>query len=111
MIDVTQFSCCNAFPEETIEADIAVRLAELFKVLGDPNRVRIVSLLLDHELCVHDLTQALGMSQSAVSHQLRALRQLQLVKHRKEGRHVYYTLDDDHVRTMFAQGLLHVTHG
>lgn len=88
----------------------AVRLAEIFKLLGDPNRVRLLSLLFDREVCVQVLTEALDMSQSAVSHQLRVLRQMNLVRHRKDGRRVYYTLDDDHVRGLFQQGLLHVDH-
>ena len=88
----------------------AVRLAEIFKLLGDPNRVRLISLLFEREVCVQVLTEALDMSQSAVSHQLRVLRQMNLVRHRKDGRRVYYALDDDHVRGLFQQGLLHVDH-
>ena len=97
--------------EHLIEQDTANRLSEIFKVLGDPNRLRIISLLLDNEVCVHNLEAVLGMSQSAISHQLRQLRQLNLVRFRKEGRHVYYSLDDEHVREMFNQGLLHVENG
>jgi ArsR family transcriptional regulator, lead/cadmium/zinc/bismuth-responsive transcriptional repressor len=93
-----------------VEAQVANRLAELFKALGDPTRLKIISLLLEHEVCVHTLEQALGMTQSAISHQLRQLRQLNLVRHRKQGRHVYYTLDDEHVKELFAQGLMHVKH-
>jgi DNA-binding transcriptional ArsR family regulator len=89
----------------------ANRLSELFKALGDPTRLRIISLLLENEVCVHTLETVLGMSQSAISHQLRVLRQLNLVRFRKEGRHVYYALDDEHVRDLFKQGLLHVKHG
>ncbi|MBL8145574.1 MAG: helix-turn-helix transcriptional regulator [Anaerolineae bacterium] len=89
----------------------ANRLAELFKALSDPTRLRIIGLLVDHEICVHTLGESLGMSQSAISHQLRYLRQLHLVRFRKEGRHVFYALDDDHVRALLAQGLLHVEHG
>ena len=93
-----------------IDVATANRLGELFKVLGDPTRLRIISLLLEHELCVHTLQSALGMSQSAISHQLRALRQLNLVRFRKVGRHVYYALDDDHVHELVKQGLLHIEH-
>lgn len=89
----------------------AVRLAETFKALSDPTRVRIVSLLADAELCVCDLAAALGMNQSAVSHQLRTLRGLRLVRRRREGRQIYYTLDDEHVADLFRRGLEHVTHG
>lgn len=94
-----------------IAPETANRLAEIFKALSDPNRLRLISLLLDNEVCVHTLEETLGMSQSAISHQLRHLRQLNLVRFRKEGRHVYYVLDDNHVRNLFKQGLLHVQHG
>jgi len=94
-----------------IDTPTANRLAEIFKALSDPSRLRLISLLMEHEVCVHSLETAVGMSQSAISHQLRYLRQLNLVRFRKEGRHVYYALDDDHVRELFAQGLLHVEHG
>jgi ArsR family transcriptional regulator len=89
----------------------AARLAGMFKALSDPNRVRIVSLLAGAELCVCDLAAALDMSQSAVSHQLRTLRNLQLVRWRREGRQVFYALDDEHVADLFQRGLDHVTHG
>ena len=88
----------------------AARLAETFQALADPTRIRIVSLLADHELCVCDLAALLGMSQSAVSHQLRLLRNLHLVKARKEGREVNYSLDDDHIRDLFQRGLDHIRH-
>lgn len=94
-----------------IDTATANRLSEVFKALSDPTRLRIISLLLEHEVCVHTLELTLGMTQSAISHQLRLLRQLHLVRYRKAGRHVFYTLDDDHVRDLFAQGLLHVAHG
>ena len=94
-----------------LEDAAAVRLAETFKALSDPNRVRIVSLLAEAELCVCDIAAALGMSQSAVSHQLRTLRALQLVRWRREGRQIFYALDDEHVTDLFQRGLEHVTHG
>jgi DNA-binding transcriptional ArsR family regulator len=93
-----------------LEVSSANRLAELFKALGDPTRLRIISLLLEHEVCVHSLEMTLGMTQSAISHQLRFLRQMGLVRYRKQGRHVFYALDDEHVRVIFAQGLLHSEH-
>ena len=96
---------------QLINVQTANNLGELFKALGDPTRLRIISLLLENELCVHTLEAALDMSQSAISHQLRVLRQLQLVRFRKEGRHVFYALDDDHVHELIKQGLLHVEHG
>ena len=89
----------------------ATRLAQLFKALSDPTRVRIMSALAHTELCVYDLAVTLGMSQSAVSHQLRRLRELHLVRYRKAGRHVYYQLDDEHVFELFQGGLEHITHG
>jgi len=89
----------------------AARLAETFKALSDPTRVRVVSLLAQAELCVCDLAAALGVSQSAMSHQLRTLRDLRLVRRRREGRQVFYTLDDDHVADLFQRGLEHVAHG
>jgi ArsR family transcriptional regulator, lead/cadmium/zinc/bismuth-responsive transcriptional repressor len=88
----------------------AAGLAETFQALSDPNRVRMISALIDQELCVCDLASLLGMSQSAVSHQLRLLRNLRLVKHRKDGRTVYYSIDDDHIRDLFQRGLEHYHH-
>ncbi|MBI2880400.1 MAG: helix-turn-helix transcriptional regulator [Candidatus Tectomicrobia bacterium] len=83
-------------------------LAETFKVLGDPTRTKILFALAQAELCVCDLSNLLGLSQSAASHQLRVLRNMRLVKYRKEGRMVYYSLDDRHIETLFAEGLKHV---
>jgi len=88
----------------------ATRLAQVFGALSDPSRVRLISALLGGELCVHDLAAALGMSHSAVSHQLRLLRSLNLVRYRKEGRVVYYNLDDEHVEHLFRMGLDHIRH-
>jgi DNA-binding transcriptional ArsR family regulator len=89
------------------EEDLAA-LAETFSVLGDYTRVRILNALSVGELCVCDLTAVLGVSQSAVSHQLRLLRAAKLVKYRREGKRVIYTLDDEHVEKLFAEGLHHV---
>ncbi|NJB68950.1 ArsR family transcriptional regulator [Desulfobaculum xiamenense] len=83
-------------------------LADLFKVLGDPTRVRILHALSVTELCVCDIAALLCMTSSAVSHQLRLLRQAKLVRNRKDGKSVYYALDDDHVRLLMDQGLAHV---
>ena len=87
------------------------RLAETFRALGDPTRVRILDALSKAELCVCDLAARLGLSESAVSHQLRLLRSLRLVRTRRAGRLVFYTLDDDHITRLFAQGLEHVREG
>src|SRR5215216_5666493 len=91
-----------------LDVDTANRLAEIFKALSDPTRLRIITLLMHHEVCVHIMEDALNMTQSAISHQLRVLRQLNLVRFRKEGRHVFYALDDDHVRILLEQGVLHI---
>ena len=95
---------------DLLNAESAADLAELFKTLGDPNRLRIISVLMHHELCVHDITGLVELSQSAVSHQLRVLRQMRLVRTRKEGRNVYYALDDAHVRELFRLSLEHINH-
>jgi len=83
-------------------------LAETFKMLGDTTRVRILDALARTEVPVCDLANVLGLTQSAVSHQLRLLRSMRLVKSRRDGRHIYYTLDDDHILDLFEQGLEHV---
>lgn len=83
-------------------------LAELFKIFGDSTRIRILFVLFEAEVCVCDLASALQMTQSAISHQLRILKQSQLVKSRREGKSVFYSLADDHVRTIISQGLEHV---
>lgn len=83
-------------------------LAELFKVFGDSTRIRILFVLFEAEVCVCDLAEALNMTQSAISHQLRILKQNKLVKNRREGKSVYYSLADAHVRSIIAQGLEHI---
>jgi DNA-binding transcriptional ArsR family regulator len=88
----------------------ATHLAAIFKALADPTRVRLVSVLSQTELCVCDLAATLGMTQSAISHQLSLMRELRVVKSRKEGRMVYYTLDDEHIRDLFQRGLEHIEH-
>ena len=84
-------------------------LSELFKVFGDSTRIRILFVLFEAEVCVCDLAQALNMTQSAVSHQLRILKQNRLVKSRREGKSVFYSLSDDHVRSIIGQGMEHIT--
>jgi ArsR family transcriptional regulator len=83
-------------------------LAELFKVFGDSTRIRILFVLFEAEVCVCDLAEALNMTQSAVSHQLRILKQNKLVKSRREGKSVFYSLADDHVRSIIDQGREHI---
>ena len=96
------------------EADdeTSLRLADIFKVLGDRTRIKLLSLLAhEEELCVCDIAEALGMGQSAISHQLRVLRNARLVKFHKVGKEAFYSLDDDHVVPLMQQGLDHVLHG
>ena len=89
----------------------AIQLSELFSALSDASRVRIISLLIEGEMSVSALAEELKMTESAVSHQLRGLRQMRLVRTRKEGRQVFYTLEDDHVAKLYILGLDHVEHG
>lgn len=95
----------RTMPDETVMTDTA----ELFKVFGDATRIKILFLLLDREMCVCDIAQFLGMQQSAISHQLRVLKQASLVKYRRDGKTVFYSLADSHVETMLNQGIEHVT--
>ena len=92
------------FPSE----DEIYDLAELFKVLGDPTRTKILTALEISELCVNDICEAVGMTKSAVSHQLRVLRSTRLVKARREGKEIYYSLDDNHVVQLFECALIHI---
>jgi ArsR family transcriptional regulator len=89
----------------------AIQLAELFSALSDASRVRIISLLIEGEMSVSTLAEELKMTESAVSHQLRGLRQMRIVRARKEGRQVFYTLEDEHVQKLYSMGLDHVEHG
>ena len=89
----------------------AIQLAELFSALSDASRIRLISLLIEGEKSVSALAEELKMTESAVSHQLRGLRQMHLVRARKHGRQVFYSLDDDHVTKLFSMGLDHVEHG
>ncbi|MGI8547590.1 MAG: ArsR/SmtB family transcription factor [Gemmatimonadaceae bacterium] len=95
-----------ALPDRQTASDAA----SLFDALSDPTRVRLLTVLMTGALCVCDLTAALGISQSAVSHQLRLLRSLTLVRSRREGKMVWYSLDDDHVRDLLAIGFAHIGH-
>ena len=87
-----------------------LKLAELFKILGDPTRLKIVELLLENEMCVNHIAETMGMGQSVISHQLRVLRQARLVTYRKEGKTAYYSLNDDHVEGLVRMGMEHVSH-
>ena len=94
--------------EPALSADAAQALAETFRVLGDPTRIRLIAAMAAAERCVSDLAHLVGMSESAVSHQLRMLRAARLVRTRRAGRQVFYTLDDAHILALFEQGLSHV---
>ena len=110
--------CCDTFQtheellvlvsEKMPDEDELYDLAELFKVFGDSTRIRILYVLFEAEVCVCDLAQALNMTQSAISHQLKILKQNKLVKSRREGKSVFYSLADGHVRTIIAQGREHI---
>lgn len=98
----------KALRETMPDEEILYDLAELFKIFGDSTRIRILYALFEAELCVCDIAQLLGMTQSAISHQLRILKGSKLVKYRREGKTVFYSLADGHVRTIINQGLEHV---
>lgn len=87
------------------------QVAELFKMLGDATRVKILQMLFGREMCVCDIAAAIGMAHSAVSHQLRLLRGARLVKFRREGKNALYSLNDDHVESLLRQGIEHIFHG
>lgn len=110
-VDCVHPDIIEKFSEQIIKVNQANELAELFKTLGDPTRVRIMDALAlaKGEFCVCDLAEILDLSQSATSHQLRVLRNSKLVKYRREGKMVYYSLDDDHVSGLYKQGLEHIS--
>ena len=92
-------------PEEQLLSE----LADFYKVFGDVTRIRILCVLLEEEMCVCDLAAVLGMTQSAISHQLRVLKQMKLVKNRREGKTVFYSLADSHIQLIISQGMEHIT--
>ena len=116
--DSSEHCSCTVVHEDIVdkvrqvmpEDECLFDLAELFKVFGDTTRVKILFALFTAEMCVYDITALLGLTQSAVSHQLRVLKQARLVKYRKEGKMVYYSLDDEHVKQIFDQGMAHINH-
>lgn len=107
---------CTVIHEEIVDAvkekmpveETLYDLAELYKVFGDTTRIKILWALTESEMCVCDIAVLLKMTQSAISHQLRVLKQARLVKYRKDGKVVYYSLDDSHVKQIFEQGLIHI---
>lgn len=100
MTDITEK---NFFDEEKL-----YDLADLFRIFGDTTRIKILYILRNQELCVNDLAQSLNMTQSAVSHQLKILRQIKLVRNRREGKSLFYSLNDNHVVTIIDQGMEHI---
>jgi DNA-binding transcriptional ArsR family regulator len=100
--------CCakaNLLPENKVQ-----QLADIFKIVGDSTRIKILSVLSREEMCVCDIAETLEMGQSAISHQLRVLRSARLVKFRKEGKEAWYSLDDNHVVDLLRLGLAHISH-
>jgi ArsR family transcriptional regulator len=96
---------------QTLDFATAVRMAALFESLSDPTRLRILSMLMDGEVNVGDVVQTIGLSKSAISHQLRSLRDKRVIRTRKQGRQVFITLDDGHIGELFQRGFEHVQHG
>lgn len=116
--NISESCTCNIIHEEVVayakenmpQEEILVDLAELFKIFGDSTRIKIISALFTSEMCVCDIAALLEMNQSAISHQLRILKQARLVKYRREGKVVYYSLDDEHVQQILDCGLAHLKH-
>jgi ArsR family transcriptional regulator, lead/cadmium/zinc/bismuth-responsive transcriptional repressor len=107
---MTQTDVKSGHIHKLIDETVASRLAELFALLGDANRLRILSAIACHEMSVKELADAVGMTESATSHQLRQLRSLRVVRQRKEGRQVFYCLHDSHIRDLFEFGVSHIQH-
>ncbi|MDF2700867.1 MAG: winged helix-turn-helix transcriptional regulator [Haloplasmataceae bacterium] len=106
--DVIHQDVVNQVKDKMPQEDLLYDLAELFKVFGDSTRIKILWALDEAEMCVCDIAFLLNMTQSAISHQLRVLKQTKLVKNRKDGKVVYYSLIDDHIKHIFNQGLVHI---
>lgn len=98
----------NRVKKTLIDDDNALDLADFFKVFGDATRIKIINALLISEMCVCDIAALLSMNQSAISHQLRVLKQARLIKNRRDGKVVYYSLDDEHIKEIFDKGLIHI---
>lgn len=109
--DVIHEDVVNQVKGQMPQEESLYELAELFKVFGDTTRIKILWALDASEMCVCDIAVLLNMTQSAISHQLRVLKQAKLVRSRKDGKIVYYSLDDEHVRQIFDQGLIHISEG
>ncbi len=110
VLKMSDYHCSHAKEaEKRIPKDEdAIELADFLKVFGDPTRLKILFAILEKDLCVHDISKMIGMNQSAVSHQLRVLRQNRLVKVRKDGKSSFYSLDDDHVKDVLVKAMEHI---
>lgn len=115
----SEYNCdCNVVHNEVVEVvkakmtdeEMLYDLADFFKVLGDSTRIRIICALFQAELCVCDIASVLNMTQSSISHQLKTLKQARLVKSRRDGKTMFYALDDEHVQKIFDLGIIHLTH-
>lgn len=115
----SEYNCdCNVVHNDVVEMvkgkmaeeERLYDLADFFKVLGDSTRIRIICALFEAELCVCDIANVLGMTQSSISHQLKTLKQARLVKSRRDGKTMFYSLDDEHVQKIFDLGMIHLTH-
>ena len=118
-MSINEFICdCNIIHQEIVnktlqkmpKPELFNKLAEFFKIIGDPTRTKILFALDQNEMCVCDIANVLNMTKSSISHQLSTLRKSGIVKCRKEGKEVYYTLDDDHVKQVFEVGIEHIEH-
>ena len=118
-MSINEFMCdCNIIHEESVNKtlkkmpaqDLFNKLAEFFKIIGDTTRTKILFALDQNEMCVCDIANVLGMTKSSISHQLATLKASGIVKSRKEGKEVYYTLDDEHVKQVFEIGIEHIEH-
>ena len=117
MENKSEYCSCNVIHKEVVEnvknklpkEETLYDLAELFKVFGDSTRIKIICSLFESEMCVCDLSALLSISQSAISHQLRVLKSARLVKFRRDGKVIYYSLDDEHIKHIFDEGLKHIT--
>ena len=114
-----EFMCdCNIIHEEVVKdtlnkmprSELFDKIAEFFKIIGDPTRTKILFALDQNEMCVCDIANVLGMTKSSISHQLATLRKSGIVKCRREGKEIYYTLDDEHVKQVFEVGIEHIEH-
>ena len=118
-MSINEFMCdCNIIHQDAVNKtlkkmpnqDLFDKLAEFFKIIGDPTRTKILFALDQNEMCVCDIANVLGMTKSSISHQLATLKASGIVKSRKEGKEVYYTLDDEHVKQVFEIGIEHIEH-